>query len=150
MARTLITLGVIAGALAVAWLYRRYQPATATAPTYSVPARLERWDFAQPNTDWLLAVFTSKTCSTCAAVTKAAESLANDTLAVQEVEYRRHGDLHQRYGVDAVPSGGAGRPDRRGLRLDGRSGHRRRAFGSRRISMGTARFRLMDSLAWGT
>lgn len=103
MARTLIALGVIVGALAVAWLYRRYQPATATAPTYSVPARLERWDFAQPNTDWLLAVFTSKTCSTCAAVTKAAETLANDTLAVQEVEHGRHGDLHQRYGVDAVP-----------------------------------------------
>ncbi len=103
MARTLIALGVIAGALAVAWLYRRFRPSTPTAPTYSVPARLERWDFAQPNTDWLLAVFTSKTCSTCAAVMKAAESLADDSLVVQEVEFRRHGDLHQRYTVDAVP-----------------------------------------------
>lgn len=103
MARTLIALGVIAGALAVAWLYRRYRPSTPTAPTYSVPTRLERWDFAQPNTEWLLAVFTSKTCSTCAAVTKAAESLADDALAVQEVEFRRHGELHHRYTVDAVP-----------------------------------------------
>ena len=103
MARTLIALGVIAGALAVAWLYRRYRPSTPTAPTYSVPTRLERWDFAQPNTEWLLAVFTSKTCSTCAAVIKAAESLADDALAVQEVEFRRHGELHRRYTVDAVP-----------------------------------------------
>jgi len=103
VARTLIALGVIAGALAVAWLYRRYRPSNPTAPTYSVPARLERWDFAQPNADWLLAVFTSKTCSTCAAVVDAAEGLADDTLAVQEVEHRRHGELHRRYDVDAVP-----------------------------------------------
>ena len=103
MARTLITLGVIVGALAVAWLYRRIRPSSPTAPTYSVPAQLERWDFAQPNTDWLLAVFTSKTCSTCAAVIEAAEELADDTLAVQEVEHRRHGELHRRYAVDAVP-----------------------------------------------
>ena len=103
MARTLIALAVIAGALAVAWLYRRFRPSTPTAPSYSVPTQLERWDFAQPNTDWLLAVFTSKTCSTCAMVVTAAESLANESLAVQEVEYRRHRDLHQRYGVDAVP-----------------------------------------------
>lgn len=103
MARSLIALGVIAGALAVAWLYRRYRPSTPTAPTYSIPARLERWDFAQPSTDWLLAVFTSKTCSTCAAVIEAANSLADDTLAVQEVEHRRHGELHTRYSVDAVP-----------------------------------------------
>ena len=103
MARTLITLGVIVGALAVAWLYRRIRPSSPTAPTYSVPAQLERWDFAQPNTDWLLAVFTSKTCSTCATVIEAAEELADDTLAVQEVEHRRHGELHRRYAVDAVP-----------------------------------------------
>jgi len=103
VARTLITLGVIVGALAVAWLYRRIRPSSPTAPTYSVPAQLERWDFAQPNTDWLLAVFTSKTCSTCAAVIEAAEELADDTLAVQEVEHRRHGELHRRYAVDAVP-----------------------------------------------
>lgn len=103
MARTLIALGIIGGALGVAWLARRYRPTTATAPTFSVPARLERWDFAQPNTDWLLAVFTAKTCSTCAAVIEAAEGLADDSLAVQEVEHRRHGELHRRYSVDAVP-----------------------------------------------
>ena len=103
MARALIAFGVIAGALAVAWMYRRFRPSNPTAPTYSVPVRLERWDFTQPNTDWLLAVFTSKTCSTCAAVVEAAAELADDTVAVQEVEHRRHGELHQRYAVDAVP-----------------------------------------------
>ena len=103
MARTLIALGIIAGALAAAWLMRRYRTAAPTAPSYSVPTRLERWDFAQPSAEWLLAVFTSKTCSTCAAVAKAAQSLADDSLAVQEVEFRRHGDLHRRYTVDAVP-----------------------------------------------
>ncbi|MCY4272132.1 MAG: hypothetical protein OXF00_05760 [bacterium] len=105
MARTLTALAVIAGVLAVAWLVRRLRPATApaAAPAYSVPAQLARWDFAQPDAEWLLAVFTSKTCSTCAAVMKAAEGLADESLAVQEVEYRRHGELHRRYTVDAVP-----------------------------------------------
>jgi len=103
VARTLIALAVIAGALAVAWLARRFRSPSPTAPTYSVPARLERWDFAQPNAEWLLAVFTSKTCSTCAAVVKAAQSLADDSMAVQEVEFRRHGELHRRYSIDAVP-----------------------------------------------
>jgi len=103
VARTLIAAGVIAGALAVAWLFRRLRTAAPTAPAHSVPARLERWDFAQPHADWLLAVFTSKTCSTCAAVAKTAKTLAGDSLAVQEVEFRRHGELHHRYGITAVP-----------------------------------------------
>ncbi|WP_420638607.1 hypothetical protein [Candidatus Poriferisocius sp.] len=103
MARVLITLGVIALALVVAWLVRRSRPSVPTAPTYAVPDRLERWDFSKPSTDWLMAVFTSKTCSTCAAVSEAAHGLADATLVVQEVEYRRHRELHQRYGVDAVP-----------------------------------------------
>jgi len=103
VARTLIALGVMVGALAVAWLYRRFRPSNPTAPTYSVPTRLERWDFAHPDSEWLLAVFTSKACSTCAAVAKAAECLGDDALAVQEVEFRRHGELHRRYSIDAVP-----------------------------------------------
>ena len=103
MARTLIALGVIAGALALAWLVRRFRATYPTAPGYSVPAKLERWDFAHPDSEWLLAVFTSKACSTCAAVAKAAECLGDDALAVQEVELRRHGELHRRYSIDAVP-----------------------------------------------
>ena len=99
----MIALGVIAGSLAVAWLVRRFRTSSPAAPSYSVPTRLERWDFAQPSKDWLLAVFTSKSCSTCATVMKAAQSLADDSLAVQEVEFRRHGELHRRYTVDAVP-----------------------------------------------
>lgn len=103
MVRALIALSVIAGALALAWLARRFRSTYPTAPAYSVPAKLERWDFAHPDTEWLLAVFTSKTCSTCAAVARAAECLGDDALAVQEVEFRRHGELHRRYSVDAVP-----------------------------------------------
>ncbi|WP_419919891.1 TlpA family protein disulfide reductase [Candidatus Poriferisocius sp.] len=103
MARTLIALGIVAGALVVAALARRSRTAAPAAPSYSVPVHLERWDFAQPSSDWLLVVFTSKTCSTCGAVIEAARGLADDSLAVQEVEHRRHGDLHRRYGIDAVP-----------------------------------------------
>ncbi|MXW42758.1 MAG: hypothetical protein F4138_01965 [Acidimicrobiia bacterium] len=134
MSRTLISAAVILVALSLAWLYQRSRPSKVaqtqarhshtphhihhhiphhavpsyTAPSYTVPTHLERWDFAHPNSEWLIAIFTSKTCSTCAAVTQAAQSLTSEKLtthklAIQEVEYRRHRKLHSRYGISAVP-----------------------------------------------
>ncbi|MCY4163939.1 MAG: thioredoxin domain-containing protein [bacterium] len=107
MSRTLIAVGIIMAALAAAWAYQRLRPSSANRtsqiPTYTVPTRLQRWDFSHPNSKWLLVVFTSKTCSTCAAVATAAQQLANDSLAVTEVEYSRHQALHNRYDISAVP-----------------------------------------------
>lgn len=87
----------------VAWLIERRRPARPTAPTTTVPRQLDRNDFAQPGTKWLVAVFTAETCRTCAGVWTQARELAGPDVAVQELEVQRDRELHDRYEIDSVP-----------------------------------------------
>jgi thioredoxin-like negative regulator of GroEL len=64
---------------------------------------VDRSDFERPDAPWLVVVFTSATCSTCAEVWSKAQVLASDEVAVQEVEAVRDRQLHERYQVGAVP-----------------------------------------------
>jgi len=85
-------------------LQRRRPPQPSAMPrTYEPPTDLVRDDFDRPEAPWLVAVFTSATCSTCGDVWSKAELLASDEVAVQQVEVSQHRDLHRRYGIDAVP-----------------------------------------------
>jgi hypothetical protein len=68
-----------------------------------VPAQLDRRDFARPDADWLVAVFTSATCATCAGVAAKAQVLACAAVAVEEVEVSARTEVHRRYHIDAVP-----------------------------------------------
>ncbi len=68
-----------------------------------MPGALERESFERPDAPWLVAVFTSSTCDTCALVSEKARALASDVVAVQELEAKRDRAMHDRYGVDAVP-----------------------------------------------
>jgi hypothetical protein len=90
-------------AAVVAILVERRKPAAPTQPTWTVPAQLDRDDFAAPTAPWLLAVFTSAACDSCAAAVQKANVLASDDVAVQEVEVAARRDLHDRYGIEAVP-----------------------------------------------
>jgi len=49
-------------------------------------------------------VFTSATCSTCAGVWDKVQVLESDAVATQEVEVGAARDLHDRYGIDGVPT----------------------------------------------
>jgi hypothetical protein len=102
--RLLIALGIAGVAAVVALLVRRWrQTDPPTRSTGLVPAQLDRGDFAAPEAAWLVAVFTSATCSTCADVEAKAAVLASDEVAVEVVDYQAGGDLHRRYRIDAVP-----------------------------------------------
>jgi hypothetical protein len=68
-----------------------------------VPAQLDRADFDRPDAPWLVAVFTSATCHTCADVVAKAEVLASDDVAVAHAEWQADKELHERYGIDGVP-----------------------------------------------
>jgi hypothetical protein len=68
-----------------------------------VPTQLDRRDFERPNAAWLVAVFTSATCESCADVVSKARVLASDDVAVTDIEWQSNGDLHARYHIDAVP-----------------------------------------------
>lgn len=103
MTRVLIAAILVAAAVAVAWWLQRRRPAPAKAPSFHVPERLDRADFDGRSAPWLVVAFTSATCDTCAAVAEKVRALASDAVAVQEVEVRAAKELHDRYGVDAVP-----------------------------------------------
>lgn len=103
--RVLIALALAAAALVVAAIVQRRQRADAPVRTgYAVPAQLDRRDFVRPEAPWLVAVFTSATCGTCAGVWDKARHLESDAVAVQEVEYVADRALHDRYAIDAVPT----------------------------------------------
>lgn len=103
--RLAIALVLVAVAVAVAVVLERRKPAPPTQPTrWEVPTQLDRDDFEHRDRPWLVAVFTSATCDSCAKVVPKAQVLASDTVGVVEVPYQTHKDLHRRYNVDAVPT----------------------------------------------
>ena len=103
--RLLIAVAIVAFAAALASVVRRRR--SSDPPTqggFELPVQLDRNDFDQPQTPWLVAVFTSATCASCPDVLSKAAVLAADDVAVVEVGYQERPDLHARYAVDAVPA----------------------------------------------
>lgn len=104
MDRLLIALAVVACAALVGNLVARRRRADApTQPRRELPAQIDRGDFAGAEMPWLVAVFTSDTCSTCADVIRKAHVVASDDVAVETVSFQQRRDLHERYSIDAVP-----------------------------------------------
>lgn len=105
MVRLVVAFALAAAvALLAAWLQRR-RPGAGPAPTrHHVPTLVDRGDFDRPGAPWLVVVFTSATCSSCAAVLAAARPLASGDVVIEEAEVVGRADLHRRYGIDAVPT----------------------------------------------
>ena len=104
--RLLVVLAVVLLAVSVAYLVRRHrEPDAPTQPParYRAPAQLDRSDFAGRDRPWLVAVFTSATCDTCAETLARASVLDSDEVAVCDVEVGERPDLHERYAIEAVP-----------------------------------------------
>ncbi len=104
MTQVAITVAVFVIAVVVAVLLRRRsRPDTPTQVTWMAPRQLDRADFARPDAEWLVAVFSSSTCASCAGMVEKANVLASTSVAVEELEARARPDLHRRYGIEAVP-----------------------------------------------
>lgn len=99
----MIVLVVVAAVAVMAIVAQRRRPDVPTQRTYTIPDQLDRAEFPRPEVPWLVAVFTSATCGTCAGVWERARHLDSDAVAVCELEVSAAGDLHKRYGIDAVP-----------------------------------------------
>lgn len=103
--RILIAVALALVAIAIAAVVQRRQRAAAPVRTgYAVPQQLRRDDFARPDAEWLVVVFTSATCNTCAGVWDKARHLESPAVAVQEVEHVADRALHDRYAIEAVPT----------------------------------------------
>ena len=104
MGRLLLAVGLAGVVALVAYVLQRRRPGLEpVVERHHVPTAVERADFTRPDAEWLVVVFTSATCDTCAATWEVARQLESPAVAVQEVEAVRDADLHRRYGIDAVP-----------------------------------------------
>lgn len=103
-----ITLAIMAAAAVVAvaaawWQRSRVRPAPTATPGVP-PGQLDRSDFRAPEAPLLIAVFTSATCSSCAAVWAELEGYEGPTVATQDVELAAEPQLHKRYKIESVPT----------------------------------------------
>lgn len=105
MLQVAIAAALVAAALLVALvLERRRRVDAPTQPGgWPIPVHLDRADFSRPDAPWLVVVFTSATCESCAGVTAKATQLASRAVAVEEAEVAARPDLHRRYRIEAVP-----------------------------------------------
>ncbi len=103
MERVVIAALIVVVAAVLAIVVERRRPAPPTQASWSIPAQLDRADFARPDAPWLVAVFTSATCDSCAQAVERAQVLGSDAVAVDEAEVKARPDLHRRYHIDAVP-----------------------------------------------
>ena len=85
------------------WLERRRRRDGPTQSPGVTPVQLDRADFARPDAPWLVVLFTSDTCDSCAGLYDKAAALESDAVAVTEIEFFARRELHERYHVDAAP-----------------------------------------------
>jgi hypothetical protein len=105
MSRLLLAFALAVVVGLVAYVLQRRRPGVEpVVPRHHVPAGVARADFSRPDADCLVVVFTSATCATCAGTWEVARHLESPAVATQEVEATRDAALHERYGIDAVPT----------------------------------------------
>lgn len=104
MERLIVVAVVVAVAAAIAYFVQRRRPDPPTASRWAVPQQLDRADFSGRQSPWLVAVFSSATCDSCAGVVRKCMVLESDEVAVEEVEVKARPELHRRYRIEAVPT----------------------------------------------
>jgi len=101
--RLVVALVVVVAAVVAARLLERRRPAPPTRDAYPVPAQLDRLDFPRPDVPWLLVLFSSRTCDSCAAMAVRVAALESESVATVDVEAKAHKALHDRYRIEGVP-----------------------------------------------
>jgi len=105
MERVVIALAIVVVVGVVAVVIRRRRPADApTQVAHTVPQQLDRADFGHDDLDWLVVAFTSASCHTCADMVAKARAAETPQVGFEEIEYGAQRALHQKYGIDAVPT----------------------------------------------
>lgn len=96
---------IVAVTIGVAVASRRVGAEPAPTPSgFTVPARVARDDFDHPDRPWLVAVFTSDSCNSCAGVVERAAPLDSAEVVVEAVPVQDRADTHSKYRIDGVPT----------------------------------------------
>lgn len=102
--RVVVAVAILVVAVAIAWwLDQRRVVAPPSQGRAVVPRQLDRNDFPRTDASWLVVLFTSRHCDSCAGLVDKALPLESEEVAVVEVEYTVQPDLHERYQIDAAP-----------------------------------------------
>jgi Thioredoxin len=99
-----LAVALIAAAIAVAFVLQRRRPAAPPRDVYPVPRQLDRNDFRRAETPWLVALFSSTTCDSCAGLPAKLAVLESADVATCEIEYHAQPDLHRRYEIAGIPT----------------------------------------------
>ena len=103
--RLIIALILLAVAVAVAYTLNRRRPDPPTQGRQgSIPEQLDRNDFDDTDVPWLLVVFTAPACDACDEMRTKVATVEGDDVAVRIVNRDEHPTLHERYGIDTVPT----------------------------------------------
>ncbi len=104
MVQFAVVLGLAVVAGIVAWVIsRRTRPEPERGPSYVIPTLVDRHHFTRPDAPWLVIEFSSSTCLACRGTWDKVALLESGAVAVQDVDAVADRELHQRYGIDAVP-----------------------------------------------
>ena len=102
--RLVVAAAVVVIVATVAWvLERRRRQDAPSQGVPVVPAQLDRADFPDPAVPWLVVLFTSQACASCAGLPEKAAPLVGPEVAVVEVQYPGQRALHERYSISAAP-----------------------------------------------
>lgn len=104
MTTVILVVVIAAAALALAAIVNRRNPDAPTTPQFAVPQQLDRNDFEDATQEWALVMFTSGTCMTCRDAREMIEPVRATPIDVTEVSYETHRGLHERYGINGVPT----------------------------------------------
>jgi len=103
-ARIVLAAVLVVVAALVAWVLDRRTKVGPPAQGRSlVPLQVDRADFPQATTPWLVVLWSSRTCESCRGLFDKMAPLASADVAVVEVEYQTDPDLHRRYQIEAAP-----------------------------------------------
>jgi len=100
-----IAAALVAVAVVIALALERRRKAT-NAPigdAYPVPRQLYRADFPQPASPWLVVLFSSSTCDSCATMREKVLALGSSEVGVCDIEFGQARELHERYEISGVP-----------------------------------------------
>jgi hypothetical protein len=104
MLRVAIGVALVAVAVVIAVVAERRRRASAPIrDAHPVPRQLYRPDFPEPDAAWLVALFSSRTCDSCAAMRENVLALRSADVAVCDLEFTVARELHERYEISGVP-----------------------------------------------
>ena len=103
MERVVIAAALVLASAVAALVLSRRRPQAPTQERVPVPSQLDRDDFPDPDKPWLLVVWTSTTCDSCARASAKARLLASSQVGYVEVPWQDNRELHARYRIEDVP-----------------------------------------------